>query len=72
MALGVLGHRLIVRPEAEIEGKQVADVIADLLKQVPVLETETPRPESSRGAPEGRSPRRIESRHHITRGIHHD
>jgi MoxR-like ATPase len=38
MAIGVLGHRLIVRPEAEIEGKQVADVIADILKQVPVLE----------------------------------
>jgi MoxR-like ATPase len=38
VALGVLGHRLIVRPEAEIEGKQVADVIAELLAQVPVLE----------------------------------
>src|SRR2546421_1127140 len=38
IALGVLGHRLIVRPEAEIEGKQVADVIGELLAQVPVLE----------------------------------
>jgi MoxR-like ATPase len=38
IALGVLGHRLIVRPEAEIEGKQVTDVIAELLAQVPVLE----------------------------------
>src|SRR5262249_37410692 len=27
VALGVLGHRLIVRPEAEVEGKRVADVV---------------------------------------------
>jgi MoxR-like ATPase len=40
VALGVLGHRLIVRPEAEIEGKQVGDVIEELLAQVPVLEAE--------------------------------
>ncbi len=40
IALGVLGHRLIVRPEAEIEGKQVADVVDELLAQVPVLEEE--------------------------------
>jgi MoxR-like ATPase len=39
VAVGVLGHRLIVRPEAEIEGKQVADVIAEALARVPVLET---------------------------------
>ena len=39
VAVGVLGHRLIVRPEAEIEGKQVADVITELLAQVPVMET---------------------------------
>lgn len=39
IALGVLGHRLIIRPEAEIEGKQVGDVIGELLAQVPVLET---------------------------------
>ena len=38
VALGVLGHRLIVRPEAEVEGKQVADVVCDLLATVPVLE----------------------------------
>jgi MoxR-like ATPase len=38
VAAGVLGHRLIVRPEAEIEGKQVGDVIGELLAQVPVLE----------------------------------
>jgi MoxR-like ATPase len=39
VALGVLGHRLIVRPEAEVEGRQVADVVRDLLAAVPVLET---------------------------------
>ncbi len=39
VAVGVLGHRLIVRPEAEIEGKLVTDVIAEVLDQVPVLET---------------------------------
>src|SRR5436190_1853857 len=39
IALGVLGHRLIIRPEAEIEGKQVRDVIGEVLAQVPVLET---------------------------------
>jgi MoxR-like ATPase len=39
VAQGVLGHRLIVRPEAEVEGKQVAGVIEELLNAVPVLET---------------------------------
>jgi len=39
VALGVLGHRLILRPEAEVEGKRVADVVTDLLGQVPVMET---------------------------------
>ena len=39
VAHGVLGHRLIVRPEAEVEGKQTSDVINDLLASVPVMET---------------------------------
>jgi MoxR-like ATPase len=39
IAHGVLGHRLIIRPEAEVEGKTVADVVQDLLGTVPVLET---------------------------------
>ncbi len=39
VALGVLGHRLIIRPEAEVEGKQVADVVRELLASVRVLET---------------------------------
>lgn len=37
VAAGVLGHRLIVRPEAEIEGKRAVDVVAQLLESVPVL-----------------------------------
>ena len=39
IALGVLGHRLIIRPEAEVEGKRVADVVRDLLKSVKVMQT---------------------------------
>jgi MoxR-like ATPase len=39
IAFGVLAHRLILRPEAEIEGKHVADVIREVLEAVPVLET---------------------------------
>jgi MoxR-like ATPase len=37
VALGVLGHRLIVRPEAEVEGRSVSDVVQELLRSVPVL-----------------------------------
>jgi MoxR-like ATPase len=37
VALGVLGHRLIVRPEAEVEGKNVKDIVRELLDSVPVL-----------------------------------
>jgi MoxR-like ATPase len=39
VALGVLGHRLILRPEAEVEGKRVADVVSELLGQVPVMDS---------------------------------
>ncbi len=39
VAHGVLGHRLIIRPEAEVEGKQIAAVIDECLAAVPVLET---------------------------------
>jgi MoxR-like ATPase len=38
VAPGVLGHRLIVRPEAEVEGKQSLDIVHELIEQVPVLE----------------------------------
>src|SRR5262245_17045092 len=37
VALGVLGHRLIIRPEAEVEGKTVAAVVKEVLKTVPVM-----------------------------------
>ena len=39
IAYGVLGHRLILRPEAEIEGKNVAEIVREILDAVPVLET---------------------------------
>jgi MoxR-like ATPase len=39
VALGVLGHRLIIRPEAEVEGKSVAEVVRELIDSVPVIET---------------------------------
>ncbi len=39
VALGVLGHRIIIRPEAEVEGKTARDVVREVLDSVPVLET---------------------------------
>ena len=39
IAFGVLGHRIILRPEAEIEGRDVAGVVRDILASVKVLET---------------------------------
>ena len=39
VAFGVLGHRIIMRPEAAIEGREVADVVKDVLAEVKVLET---------------------------------
>jgi MoxR-like ATPase len=39
VAFGVLGHRLILRPEAEIEGKHVSEVVREILAAVPVLDT---------------------------------
>jgi len=39
IARGVLAHRLIVRPEAEVEGKRPEEVVAELIHSVPVLET---------------------------------
>ena len=38
IAFGVLGHRLILRPEAEIEGKHVSDVVREILAAVQVFE----------------------------------
>jgi MoxR-like ATPase len=39
VARGVLAHRLIIRPEAEVEGKRVEEIVDELLRTVPVLET---------------------------------
>lgn len=39
VSFGVLGHRIIMRPEAAIEGREVSDVVKDVLAQVKVLET---------------------------------
>jgi MoxR-like ATPase len=36
MALPVLGHRLIMRPEFEIEGLTISEVIDQVLQQVAV------------------------------------
>lgn len=38
VALSVLGHRLILRPEAEVEGRTIKDVVRDILQSVAVLE----------------------------------
>ena len=35
---GVLSHRLIVRPEAEVEGKRASDIVQELLDSVVVLQ----------------------------------
>ena len=37
VALSVLGHRLIVRPEAEVEGKTVKQIVHEVIAAVPVL-----------------------------------
>jgi MoxR-like ATPase len=39
IARGVLAHRFIVRPEAEVEGKRAEEVVDELLLSVPVLES---------------------------------
>ena len=38
ICLPVLGHRLIMRPEAEMDGQTVADIIKQLIQSVPVLQ----------------------------------
>ena len=39
VALPVLGHRLILQPEAEMEGRQVSDIVKELIQAVPVLKS---------------------------------
>jgi MoxR-like ATPase len=37
MSNPVLGHRIILRPEAELEGRKTSNVVAELLKKIPVM-----------------------------------
>jgi MoxR-like ATPase len=37
VAPSVLGHRLILRPEAEVEGRRIADVLTEILEKIPIL-----------------------------------
>ncbi len=39
ISFNVLGHRLILRPEAEIEGRAVSDIVKEVLADVRVMET---------------------------------
>ena len=39
VCLPVMGHRLILRPEAEMDGRSVSDVIQQLVRSVPVLQS---------------------------------
>ena len=38
VAQNVLGHRLILRPEAEVEGARTSDVVKELIDTVAVLQ----------------------------------
>lgn len=42
IALPVLGHRLILRPESEMDGTTVDDVVQQLIRAVPVMRDSTP------------------------------
>ncbi len=37
--LSVLGHRLIMRPEAEMEGQDIRNLVEDIIRSVPVLKS---------------------------------
>ncbi len=37
VALPVLGHRLILQPESEMEGREIADIVEEVIRSVPVL-----------------------------------
>ena len=49
VARGVLSHRLIIRPEAEVEGKRVEEIVDELIHSVPVLESAPPAAPAPRG-----------------------
>jgi MoxR-like ATPase len=61
IALGVLGHRLIIRPEAEVEGKTVQDVVAEVLETVPVLDTKVSEGDLAVALPVEKIPAKIPS-----------
>ncbi len=44
LALPVLGHRILLEYSARIDGKTTADVVRDLLREVPVQALATPKP----------------------------
>jgi MoxR-like ATPase len=37
IALPVLGHRLIMQPESEMDGQTIATVVQQLIERVPVI-----------------------------------
>ena len=39
ICLPVLSHRLIIRPESEMDGKTIGDIVRQLIQSVPVLQT---------------------------------
>ncbi|GAB5403782.1 MAG: MoxR family ATPase [Aureliella sp.] len=39
VAVAVLGHRIILRPEAEMDGKSTKSIIEEVIKSVPVLQS---------------------------------
>ena len=44
VALPVLGHRLILKPEAEMKGRRVDAIVQEIIKAVPVLTSTSPPP----------------------------
>lgn len=44
LAVPVLGHRLILRPEAELDGTRVSNVIDEIIAKVPVMASCNPTP----------------------------
>lgn len=41
VCLPVLSHRLIIRPESEMDGKTIGDIVRQLIQTIPVLQTNT-------------------------------
>lgn len=47
VAVAVLGHRIILRPEAEMDGKSTRSIIEEVIKSVPVLHSPAAESEAS-------------------------